>query len=100
MISCGCDDWYDIRSVGTARIVTARKHRECMDCRGPIRDGDVMYVQSMFDFDEGTPVCPYYMCEACGDLAESLMEQGYCFTYGDVREQWLEYLEMRKDDNA
>lgn len=96
MISCSCDDW-EIRSVGEARIVMARKSRQCNDCEGPIHNGDVMYVQSMYDFEWNMPEPPHYMCEKCGDLAESLLAAGYCFQYGDIRGQWQDHLEMRDE---
>ena len=97
MISCSCDD-YDggTTTVGEARIVTCRTPRKCSDCSAQIVAGDTMYVQSFFNWEEMKAVPPYYMCERCGDLIESLAAAHYCFPYGDVLGQWREYLEERK----
>lgn len=91
MISCGCDSDGGLLAVGKARVVTARKRRQCSDCGEWISNGDIMYMQSMYDFDKGLAAPPLYMCERCGDLIESLAEAGYCFTYGNVLGQWREY---------
>lgn len=96
-ISCGCDFYDGIIAAGNARIVTCRTPRSCSDCGGQINKGDVMYVQSMFDYDDCTPSIPHYMCERCGDLAESLADAGYCFSFGGLVEQWAEYLLIMKE---
>lgn len=92
-ISCGCDYYeYDVRSVGQAKIVKCRTPRKCSDCGGPIEERDTMYVQAFYDFGSNRADKPRYICESCGDLIESLIEQGFCFSYGDVKGQWREYL--------
>lgn len=97
MITCFCDDHFEVSAVGEPRIVIARTARACSDCGGPIPESSVMYVQSFYNFVEGCTCKPYYMCERCGDLIESISEQGYCVEYGNVVKQWFDYIQLSRE---
>jgi hypothetical protein len=95
-IYCGCSDDEGTRQTGI-RLVTCRKPRKCGDgCGKDIQPGDSMYHVSFYDYDECKPASPMFVCEECGDMAQNIADLGLCYSWGNVREQWLEYLDEQK----
>lgn len=33
-----------------------------------------------------------FVCEECGDLAENIADRGMCYRWGNVKEQWEDYV--------
>lgn len=93
-ISCECDyDYIGISTVGDLKEVTCRTPRECSSCGATINVLDRMYRWNMYDWEDYQTVAPRWMCEECGDMAENLMELGFCFNLNEgIRQQWLDYL--------
>ncbi len=93
MISCSCDfDHHEILSVGKMRLVTCRTPRVCDDCGRDILSGQEMSIQSFYDFEHSKPVTPYYICEDCRDLIDAIVSAGFCYSFGNVREAWMDFL--------
>ena len=98
-VSCSCDFDGGILAVGD-REVTCRTPRDCYACEGQIKISDRMYMYSMFDYDVMKPSTPIFLCEECGDLAETLTEYGFCYNLGEnIRNQWFDYLSDNDPNN-
>lgn len=91
-INCACDD-FGLRTVGEPKDVVCHANRQCQSCGDEIKPSDVMYRYNMYDFELYKTAQPYYMCESCGDLTVSIMEQGFYFQLDDIKGQWREYCE-------
>lgn len=95
-IACGCDfdDDPGVRFVGEPREVTCRtKVQSCSACQKQILVGKVMYRWSRYDYEEMQTMAPGFLCQECGEMAENLIDKGFCFGVGDgsIREKWLDY---------
>jgi hypothetical protein len=86
-LSCGCYD--DGPSVHRVKIVKARKPHKCCECFEPINVGDE--YQYIFGVWDGEP-SSYHTCEKCDDLRESLTALGFCMYYGELQENYDEYI--------
>lgn len=111
--SCGWDDvewWYE--DSGVVAPLATKRMRRCCSCKDRIAVGDdcvrfrrwrsVDYfndhpvVASIYG-DE-YPLTPWYMCDRCAGLYESLDSLGYCDLLGqDMRELCREYAQMQRD---
>ena len=97
-LSCDTDGSY----VDLGELTAAAGACECFECGKALAAGDPCYMVRQWrnayddDYEEGgalegrdgedevtesTDPC----CEACGDLGESVMELGYCWTFGELR---------------
>jgi hypothetical protein len=108
MICCGIDggehDWWFYRPDGEAQLETKRS-RKCCSCGAKIRVGEtarkVRRYRPATEFEEmrgiardEVEIAAWYLCETCGDLAESLSELGFCYDIGNgesLKEQLAEY---------
>ena len=98
MISCSCVE-YAVSAVGSPRLVTCRQERPCHSCSEVIHPNDYMYIQSMYNWENSSPVAPVYLCEECGDLMLSIDEAGFCYTLSDIQGQWEECLNSKAEEN-
>lgn len=93
-INCDCEyGGCGVNAAGEPVVVTCRTARECGSCGDPISPGELMYRYNLYDYDQFRTAGFFWMCESCGDLAESIKELGYCYDLTDVKGQWQEYLE-------
>lgn len=91
-ISCGCDFYEGVRTVGKPKFMTCRTAKKCDECGESIKLGDGLYRYNMYDWDDYQVCAPHWMCESCGDLMASIAAQGFCFYLGDIKGQWKEYV--------
>ncbi len=88
-------DWWWFGPDEEAPLATKRS-RKCCSCGTKVGVGDTArkvrrarppsercnYIEESIYGDE-VPLAAWYMCETCGDLADSLSELGYCYSLGD-----------------
>jgi hypothetical protein len=100
----GGDDWGDWHwypPQDEAPLATKRSRR-CCSCKTIIKVGDIARkierCRPATEWEEtrgfGTEMwlADWYLCETCGDLADSLEELGYCYEIGEsLQSQIKEY---------
>lgn len=76
---------------------------KCVECGKPISVGELHYSvyhwrevcegdmdglteEEIDDMGDEITIGNYTACEACGDLAASVLEKGYCWTFGSLRD--------------
>lgn len=88
-------DWWWYEPNDEAPLATKRS-RKCCSCGKKIAVGETArkirrfrhpsercnYIEESIYGDE-VPLADWYLCEPCGDLADSLAELGFCYTLGD-----------------
>jgi hypothetical protein len=86
-LTCSTDgaDYYVTLS---DNLITSVGTEFCRECRRLIPWEEFHY--RVWGWEEGedgneTHLAQHRCCEACGDLALSWLELGYCWTYGDLR---------------
>lgn len=102
-------DWWWYEPKDEAPLTTKRS-RKCCSCGERIAVGAVarkvlrFRKPTEFEEDRGiysdeVPLADWYLCEACGDVADSLAELGFCYNLGgeSLKDQIAEY---RKDEAA
>lgn len=88
-LSCECDS--DGPEFFDSREVRARKQHKCCECGKAIEKGEIYeYAVGKWDGDIDT----FHTCEECADLRASLKSLGFCTTFGEVRADHREYLEI------
>lgn len=89
-----CIDWWLHGPLDEAPLQTKRS-RKCCSCGSRIAVGDIArkvqrarapsercnWIEESIFGDE-VPLSDWYLCEACGDLADSISELGFCYTLG------------------
>jgi hypothetical protein len=86
-------EWWWYQPADEAPLATKRC-RKCCSCGQRIGVGETARKIRRFrlptDFeytrriaDDEVPLADWYLCETCGDLADSLAELGFCYTLGD-----------------
>jgi len=96
-------DWWWYQPADEAPLTTKRSRR-CCSCSKMIRVGElarkVQRYRALTEFEEmrgiacdEVPLSDWYLCEPCGDLADSIAELGFCYTLGgaSLKEQIAEY---------
>lgn len=107
-LSCYCGDtdgadWWWYGPQDEAPLTTKRK-RKCCSCGRRIGVGDISRKVRRYrpptEFEETrgirgdeVPMADWYLCEECGDLAESIADAGYCYSLGgeSLKSQIVEY---------
>lgn len=102
-------DWWWYRPADEAPLATKRS-RKCCSCGAKVGVGDtarkVTRYRPATEFEEmrgiasdEVPLADWYLCETCGDLADSLSELGFCYHLGDesLAKQIAEY---RREEQA
>lgn len=118
-LSCdsGLDDsgdavWWWYRPASESPLSTKRS-RKCISCRARISVGDIARKIRRYrpatEFEEmrgiasdEVPISAWYLCENCGDLADSLSELEFCYSLGDesLQDQIAEYRHMEKENDT
>ena len=50
-------------------------------------------MAARYDWDENQTARPTFMCQECGDLADSMWEFDLCFSLSEgIKKQWFVYL--------
>jgi len=85
-------DWWWYQPADEAPLATKRS-RKCCSCGAKIGVGETARKvkryrpatewEEMRGFGDEVPLADWYLCEKCGDLADSLAELGFCYTLGD-----------------
>lgn len=84
--------------------LATKRSRKCCSCGQKISVGDISRKVNRYrrptEFEEDRGICfdevplaSWYLCETCGDLADSITEQGLCYTLGNdsLKNQIAEY---------
>jgi len=98
-------DWWWYQPADEAPLTTKRS-RKCCSCGAKVGVGDTArkvqrfrptsercnYIEESIYGDE-VPLADWYLCETCGDLADSLGELGFCYSLGgeSLKDQIAEY---------
>lgn len=86
-MSCYCD--YDRPEFISTTIRTARKTHKCCECGHIIQPNEKYeHVAGKWDGDFST----FNTCEMCADLRDSLVDNGGCYQYGGLNEEYWEHL--------
>jgi hypothetical protein len=101
-------EWYWTGPHEEAPLATKRGRR-CCSCKTLIKVGEVSRlverIRPATEFEEmrgiaydGVQMANWYLCEKCGDLADSLTDLKLCYTLGKVslKKQINEYMEELK----
>lgn len=91
-LACGCDSEEFIEV--PLGMITSPGTEFCRECGRLIPFGEKHYRVRCWTIDEyenERGVFP--VCEACGDLAATFLELGFCWYFGDLREDVKELSE-------
>lgn len=95
-------DWWWYHPADEAPLATKRS-RKCCSCGAKVGVGEtarkVARYRPATEFEEmrgiacdEVPLADWYLCETCGDLADSLSELGFCYDIGEnLAKQIAEY---------
>jgi hypothetical protein len=85
-------DWWWYQPADEAPLATKRS-RKCCSCGQKVGVGETARKvrryrpatewEEMRGFGDEVQMADWYLCETCGDLADSLAELGFCYTLGD-----------------
>jgi hypothetical protein len=108
-LSCDLDsdhdgaDWWWHQPQDEAPLATKRS-RKCCSCEQKVGVGDtarkIRRCRPPTEFEETrgiacdeVPLADWYLCETCGDLADSISELGFCYNLGgeSLAQQIAEY---------
>jgi hypothetical protein len=98
-------DWWWYQPAEEAPLATKRS-RKCCSCGEKVSVGDtarkVQRYRPATEWEEmrgiacdEVPMADWYLCETCGDLADSISELGFCYNLGgkSLKDQIAEYRE-------
>lgn len=101
-------DWWWYQLADEAPLTTKRI-RKCCSCGQKVGVGDTARRilryrpatewEEMRSLGDEVALADWYLCEVCGDVADSLAELGFCYTLGgeSLQQQIAEY---RREENA
>lgn len=104
----GGGDWWWMTPSKEATLTTKRS-RKCCSCREKISVGDMTREVRRFRHptereemriaSDEIKLASWYLCEACGDLADSLAELDFCYSLGDesLKKQIADYRSEEED---
>ncbi len=106
----GEGDWWWYEPNDEAPLDTKRS-RKCCSCKTKIKVGDtarrVLRARPPTEWEEirgiaGDEVylASWYLCETCGDLADSLTELGFCFELGGTQSLAQQIKEYRDEEES
>ena len=81
---CECDYFVELSNT----FIDEMNTQQCVECKSLIhRHVPHYYVREWYFDEEGneTEKGQHRACEQCGDLALSFLDLGYCWVYGDLR---------------
>jgi hypothetical protein len=105
-------DWWWYQPSDEAPLATKRS-RKCCSCGEKVGVGDTArkvqrfrptsercnYIEESIYGDE-VPLADWYLCETCGDLADSLSELGFCYHLGDGESLKQQIADYRRDEGT
>ena len=105
----GCDWWW-YPPADEAPLNTKRS-RKCCSCGEKVGVGDtarrILRFRPPTEFEETrgiacdeVPLADWYLCETCGDLADSLSELGFCYHLGNGESLKQQIADYRRDEGA
>ena len=96
-------DWWWYQPADEKPLATKRS-RKCCSCGNKIAVGETARLIRRYrqptEFEEmrgiaydEVPLSDWYLCERCGDLADSISELGFCYTLGvdSLKKQIADY---------
>ena len=96
-------DWWWYQPADEAPLATKRS-RKCCSCGQKVGVGETARKVARYrpptEFEEmrgiacgDVPMTDWYLCETCGDLADSISELGFCYNLGgeSLQQQVAEY---------
>ena len=100
-------DWWWYQPDAEAPLATKRS-RKCCSCGQKVGVGEtarkIRRYRPATEWEEmrgiacdEVPLSDWYLCETCGDLADSISELGFCYNLGggeSLKQQIAEYREM------
>ena len=103
-------DWWWYQPADEAPLATKRS-RKCCSCGEKVGVGDTArkirrfrptsercnYIEESIYGDE-VPLADWYLCEKCGDLADSLGELGFCYSLGGGESLQQQIAEYRREE--
>ena len=102
-------DWWWDQPQDEAPLATKRS-RKCCSCGEKVSVGSMARKitryrpQTEFEetrgvADDEVPMSDWYLCETCGDLADSLSELGFCYHLGDesLKQQIADYRKAERE---
>lgn len=87
-MSLSCDMDYENYIEFGDEMATSIGTEFCVECGKLITVGEEHYIVRLYTYDEDgeeVHLAKHKCCEECGDLALSVLELGYCWTFGDIR---------------
>ena len=113
---CGTDgdydggDWWWYQPADEAPLATKRS-RKCCSCGQKVGVGETTRKIERYrpptEFEETRGIAydevqmsDWYLCETCGDLADSLAELGFCYTLGGGESLKAQIDEYRREEAA
>jgi hypothetical protein len=105
----GGADWWWYQPADEAPLTTKRS-RKCCSCGEKVGVGDtarrILRYRPATEFEEmrslgdEMPLADWYLCETCGDLADSLSELGFCYHLGNGESLKQQIAEYRRDEGT
>lgn len=102
-------DWWWYQPKDEAPLATKRS-RKCCSCREKIAVGATARKitryrpatewEDMRGLGDEVQLSDWYLCETCGDIADSLSELGFCYTLGDGESLKAQIYEYRKEEDS
>ncbi len=103
-------DWWWYQPSDDAPLTTKRS-RKCCSCGEKVGVGDtarkVARYRPATEFEEmrgiasdEVPIADWYLCETCGDLADSLSELGFCYHLGNGESLKQQIADYRRDEGT
>lgn len=103
-------DWWWYRPADEKPLATKRS-RKCCSCGEKVGVGEtarrVLRFRAPTDWEythglayEEVPLADWYLCETCGDLADSLSELGFCYHLGNGESLKQQIADYRRDEVA
>lgn len=104
----GCYDWWYLAPEDEAPLATKRS-RKCCSCGVKVGVGETARKIARYrpptEFEEirgiacdEVPMSDWYLCETCGDLADSIAELGFCYELGGRESLQQQIAEYRREE--
>ncbi len=101
-------DWWWHAPADEAPLATKRS-RKCCSCGTKVGVGDtarkIARYRPATEFEEmrgiacdEVPMSDWYLCETCGDLADSIAELGFCYELGGRQSLLQQIAEYRREE--
>ena len=102
-------DWWWYQPADEAPLATKRS-RKCCSCGEKVGVGETAREirryrpatewEEMRGLGDEVRLADWYLCETCGDLADSLSELGFCYHLGNGESLKQQIAEYRRDEGT